>query len=101
MPPIDSKEAVPVRLEPSPLKPVAVITPVDGLNLSLVDDTFSPLTVPVVAVTNVMYRVAFVVVSSVMLIADVGVCQDGTPLDSVKTCPFVPAESIVVVPDAD
>ena len=41
-----------VRLAPEPLKPVAVKTPVDGLNWYLVDATYSVVKLPLVAAAN-------------------------------------------------
>ena len=41
-----------VRLAPDPLNPVAVKTPVDGLNWYLVDATYSVANVPEVAAAN-------------------------------------------------
>ena len=54
-----------VRLAPEPLNPVAVKSPVDGLNWYLVEETYSVAKLPAVAEANKGYRVAFVVVSSV------------------------------------
>jgi hypothetical protein len=47
-----------------PENPVDANIPVDGLNVNLVLETFSDVIVPVVALVNVKYRAAFVVVSS-------------------------------------
>ena len=64
----------------------------EGLYWSLVELTYSVDTVPLVALANNGYLVAFVVVSSVMDIAlEEIVVQLGAldPLE-VKTCPLVP-----------
>ena len=52
-----------------------VNSPVLGLYCSLVEDTYSVLTVPVVAFANKGYRVALVVVSSDMVTAVPAVAQ--------------------------
>lgn len=54
-----------VRAEPEPEKPVAVRTPVDGLNWYFVELVYSVVRLPVVTAANRGYRVALVVVSSV------------------------------------
>ena len=65
---------------PPPVPPITVKTPVDGLNLSLVDDTFIGK-FPVVVVTQVGYISVAVLVSSVIptlvaLVAVVAVVAD-------------------------
>ena len=47
--------------------PPTVRSPVDGLNVNFVDETFSVDIEPLVALVNVTYLVEFVVVSSVMV----------------------------------
>ena len=51
---IVAPETIPVRAEPSPKYLVAVTAPVEGLYWSLVELTFSPVIVPLVASVNVM-----------------------------------------------
>ena len=73
----------------APENPVDVRIPDDGLNWSLVDDTSRVVSLPVVTFENVMYRVALVVVSSVIV----------TPLVTVLaivTSP--PAVGVTVIP---
>jgi hypothetical protein len=64
---------------------VVVRTPVDGLNWSLVDDTSNVVSLPVVTFENVMYRVALVVVSSVIVTPETSLDQVGTPEASFRT----------------
>ena len=47
-PPMFNDDAVPVRPVPAPVNDVAVKTPVDGLNCSLVELTYSVVMLPVV-----------------------------------------------------
>ena len=81
-----------VNEAPDPLNPVAVKTPVEGLNWYLVDDTNSVETEPDVTEVNNGYLVAFVVVSSEIDTEAEIVVQVGAlaPFE-VKTCPVVPA----------
>lgn len=51
-PPIERPEAVPVKSVPAPLKEVEVSVPVEGLYCSLVEETYSVLIVPEVALAN-------------------------------------------------
>jgi hypothetical protein len=55
-------DAFPVK---APTKVVVVNVPDEGLNVSFVEATFSDVIVPEVALVNVRYLFAFVVVSSV------------------------------------
>lgn len=81
-----------VRLAPEPLNTVADNVPVEGTYWYLVELVYSVDNVPLVTAAKSGYRVDAVVVSSVTVIAAVGVVQLGAPeaLD-VKTCPEVPA----------
>jgi hypothetical protein len=53
LPPIDKPDAVPVNPVPAPLNAVADNVPVDGTYFSFVDETFSPVIEPVVALVKV------------------------------------------------
>ena len=97
LPPIERLEAVPVKPVPAPVNDVDDKTPVLGLNCSFVDETFSVVMLPVVALVNVRYRVALVVVSSTIETPDASLDHVGTPEASFKTCPSVPAAKNVVV----
>ena len=66
--PAVSEAAVPVRLVPAPLKPVAVSRPVEGLKVSFDDEVFCAW-LPEVVVTQVGYMVALVAVSSVIAVS--------------------------------
>ena len=74
----------------APENPVDVRIPDDGLNWSLVDDTSRVVSLPVVTFENVMYRVALVVVSSVIV----------TPLVTVLAIVTIakPAVGVTVMP---
>jgi hypothetical protein len=72
-------------VRPVMFDPVVVRTPVDGLNWSLVDDTSNVVSLPVVTFENVMYRVALVVVSSVIVTPETSLDQVGTPEASFRT----------------
>ena len=63
-----------------------------GLKLNLVELVLFPVIVPVVALVNNGYLVAFVVVSSVTVMPANGVVQVGVPaVADVRTWPVVPA----------
>lgn len=90
---------VPVRLsavndvneEPDPENEVAVNNPVDGLNVNLVDETFSVVNEPEVNEVNVRYLVAFVVVSSdTVILPEPALLQEVPVPVEVNTCPLVP-----------
>jgi hypothetical protein len=68
-----------VRLAPDPLNTVADNVPVEGTYLYLVELVYSVDKVPLVTDANNGYRMAAVVVSSEMVIADVGVVHVGAP----------------------
>lgn len=63
--PVNSPAGKPVSPVPAPANPVAVKTPVDGLNWYLVDDEKTVVRLPEVWLANSGYLVALVVVSSV------------------------------------
>ena len=69
---------------------VDVNAPVDGLNVNLVLETFSDVIVPVVALVNVKYLVAFVVVSSEMV-------KPPEPAAHVNADPFQVRDVLAVV----
>ena len=69
----------PVDVSPATLKPVAVNKPVLGLKLSFVELVLFAVIVPVVTLDSNGYRVAFVVVSSVIVMPARGVDQVGAP----------------------
>ena len=77
-----------------------VTVPVLGLYCSLVDETSSPVSVPVVASVKVMYRAALVEMSSVIEMPVTGAAaQVGTPDAWVRMYPSVPAARKVVAPE--
>ena len=66
-------------MAPVDVRPAVLRTPVLGLKLSFVELVLFPVIVPVVTLDNSGYRVAFVVVSSVIVMPASGVDQVGAP----------------------
>jgi len=82
-------------MAPVDVKPTVLRTPVLGLKLNFVELVLFPVIVPVVALVNNGYRVAFVVVSSVTVMPANGVVQVGALAPAeVITCPLVPVEPL-------
>jgi hypothetical protein len=94
-------ETLPVTLPvKGPLKPVEVKIPVDGLNDNLVDETYWER-FPVLAVTQVGYMVALVVVSSVIVVVVAAVARSivmlfGTSASAIAAQVRLPEAAIAV-----